>query len=84
MEIEEKKGSAQQTEPGTEESAADFTEHMQTVLRGGYISMAISVGLETGLLQALCGLHEPKSVQEIADLTGMKERLVFVCFLFLS
>ncbi|XP_072050651.1 S-adenosylmethionine-dependent methyltransferase Rv2258c-like [Amphiura filiformis] len=61
----------------TKESSEDFEAYLQNAVHGGYVCMAIGIGLDTGLWQVLCDLDgRPKTAREIADRAGLKERYV--------
>ena len=61
-------------EKAASETYEDFNAHLDSIVQGGFITMAISMGVDTGLFGVMCEMDGPKTSQEIADLAGLKER----------
>ncbi|XP_072050732.1 S-adenosylmethionine-dependent methyltransferase Rv2258c-like isoform X1 [Amphiura filiformis] len=58
------------------ETFEEFDSRLINIVSGGFMTMAIGLGVDTGLFDVMCSMDGPKTSQEIADLAGLKERYV--------
>ncbi len=56
------------------ETYEEFESHLTNIVHGGFLTMAIGMGVDTGLFDVMCDMDGPKTSQEIADLANLKER----------
>lgn len=49
---------------------------MNDVIGNGFLALSVCIGREMGLYDEMCSLEAPATVQQIADKTNLKERLV--------
>ena len=61
-----------------DETTEDFAKRMTQVVSNGHTCVAMTLGEKTGLWKIMAGLKEPKTCQEIAKISGMKEKYEFV------
>ncbi|XP_071486331.1 cholesterol oxidase-like [Diadema antillarum] len=60
-----------------EETSEAFADRFSTILTHGFVALAVSLGVETGIFDALVHLKDQESTaQEIANAAGLKERYV--------
>ncbi|XP_071477085.1 S-adenosylmethionine-dependent methyltransferase Rv2258c-like [Diadema antillarum] len=60
-----------------EETSEAFANRFSTILTHGFVALAVSLGVDTGIFDALVHLKDRESTsQEIADAAGLKERYV--------
>ena len=64
-----------------DETTEDFAKRMTQVVSNGHTCVAMTLGEKTGLWKIMAGLKEPKTCQEIAKISGMKEKYEFVLWL---
>ncbi|XP_035696736.1 uncharacterized protein LOC118430133 [Branchiostoma floridae] len=60
----------------TTETAEEFALRMSTTVSSGYVTLAMSIGVRTGLFIHLSGLDGPRTAVQIAEATNLKERYV--------
>ncbi|XP_072167566.1 S-adenosylmethionine-dependent methyltransferase Rv2258c-like [Diadema setosum] len=63
-------------EGGSEESPREFADRMMKTVGAATVSLALSLGCETGLFNVLASQSEPISSHQLAESAGMKERYV--------
>ena len=56
------------------ETAEEFTARAGKMVSSGLHCLAVAMGIETGLFQAMIDLGRPTSSQELADAGNYKER----------
>ncbi|CAH1253810.1 Hypp1249 [Branchiostoma lanceolatum] len=63
-------------EQAKEETADEFGLRMVETVSSGFVTLAISMGVRTGLFSHLARMDGPKTSAQIADTANMKERYV--------
>ena len=61
-------------EKGSEESPREFADRMMKTINAATVTLALSLGCETGLFQAIASQKQPQTSRQIAECAGMKER----------
>ncbi|KAJ8029178.1 putative methyltransferase C1B3.06c [Holothuria leucospilota] len=59
-----------------EDSSEDFGSKLGSVVTNGFTCISIAMGAEVGLFDVLADCKEPKTSQELAQISGMKERYI--------
>ncbi|XP_787047.4 uncharacterized protein LOC581977 [Strongylocentrotus purpuratus] len=63
-------------EAGSEETPPEFAHRMMKTINAATITLALSLGCETGLFNVIATQKEPQTSKQIAESAGMKERYV--------
>ncbi|XP_022103033.1 uncharacterized protein LOC110985896 [Acanthaster planci] len=58
------------------ESPQEFAHRIMKMINSATMTVALSLGVETGLLKIMGGLQEPSTSSQIAQMAGLKERYV--------
>ena len=61
-------------ENGGEESPREFADRMMKTINAATVTLALSLGCETGLFQTLASQKQPQTSSQLAELADMKER----------
>lgn len=61
-------------EAGSEETPPEFAHRMMKTINAATITLALSLGCETGLFNVIATQKEPQTSKQIAESAGMKER----------
>ena len=56
------------------ETEEDFARRMFELVTDGHLCLSVSLGVQTGLFEKMAEWDEPKSSEEIAEATDLKER----------
>ena len=56
------------------ETCEDFSGRLGKIVHGGFISMAVAMGVDSGLFKVMCKMDGTKTSQEIAVIGDLKER----------
>ena len=56
------------------ESSLEFAQRIMKMVNSATLTVALSLGVETGLFKVMGGLQEPSTSSQIAQMAGLKER----------
>ncbi|XP_071965183.1 S-adenosylmethionine-dependent methyltransferase Rv2258c-like [Antedon mediterranea] len=76
MEMDMKIKNMNMNNNGMQEGPMEFAQRLMGMINGAAVTIAISLGSETGLFKVMTGLSKPKTSEEIAKIAGLKERYV--------